>query len=217
MAPGLDDFAQLRVDVLDGVGRIDHLPHGGWEGQEPNHAVPGIAPCCADRGESLALRAVGKDIEFELGGLGIDGGIDGFDCGGQCLAILPARVIEAVADQVHDAGLLRGCREHRRQRFGHALEAVCDGDQDVAHILVFEVVKDLHPEFGAFNPQPQDVARAIGQYRHSQVEGLVAYDSIFAELDPQDVKENHWIHRLQRPGPLGGHFSHDCIDPAEPA
>lgn len=132
MAPGLDDLAQLRVDVLDGVGRVDHLAHDGREGEEWNHAIPGIAPCHADRGESLAPGAVGKGIELDLGCLGTESCIDWFDGGGQYRAILPARVIEAVADQVDqvdDAGLQRGRRKHRRQRLGHALQTVGDGDQ----------------------------------------------------------------------------------------
>lgn len=79
--------------------------------------IPSIAPCRADRGESLAPGAISKGVELDLGCLGTDSGID----------------------------------------------------------------------------------------------GLVAHYRILADLDPQGVKENHRIHRLQRPGLPGGHFGHDFI------
>ena len=45
--------------------------------------------------------------------------------------MLPARVVQAVPDQVHDAGLQRRGREDRPEGLGHAFEAIGDGDQDV--------------------------------------------------------------------------------------
>ena len=61
---------------------------------------------------------------------------------------------------------------HRRQRLGHALQAIGDRDQDVAHAAGLQVVEHLHPELGALgvlDPQAQDVARAVGQ--HAQAPG----------------------------------------------
>jgi len=55
---------------------------------------------------------------------------------GDQLAVLPARVGEAVADQVHDAGLDRGLGEHRPDRLKKAFEAVDHRDQDVLHAAV---------------------------------------------------------------------------------
>lgn len=45
---------------------------------------------------------------------------------------LPANIIETVADHVHDAGLNAGLGEHCVDRLGETLEAIDDGDEDVA-------------------------------------------------------------------------------------
>ena len=68
---------------------------------------------------------------------------------------------------MHDAGLQRGRRIDHRQCLGHALQAIGHRDQDVGHAAGLEVVEHLHPELGAFapfDPQPEDVARAVGQH-----------------------------------------------------
>lgn len=52
-----------------------------------------------------------------------------------------AAVLQAVADQVHDVGLQRRCREHRAQGLADALKAVGDGDQDVRHPARLQVVE----------------------------------------------------------------------------
>ena len=215
VAARLDDLAQLRVDALDGVGGVDHLAHRRREREERNHVVPGAAPGGRDGGEFLTPGAALEGIQLGLAPLRRSvRRVDRLDRRGQRLAILPARVVQAVADQVHDAGLQRGGREHRRQRLGHALQAIGDGDQDVVHAAGLQVVEHLHPELGALgvlDPQPQDVARAVGQHAQRQVDRLVAHHRVLADLHAQRVEEDHRVHRLQRPGLPGGDLGHDRV------
>lgn len=115
---------------------------------------------------------------------------------------------------MHDAGRQGGGRVHRCQRFRHAFEAVADGDEDVGHPTRLEVVEHLHPElgaFGIFDPQTQDVARAIGQHGQGQVDRLVAHQSVFAGHYAQRIEEHHRIHRLERSVLPSAHFGHDLI------
>ena len=137
----LDDLAQPAVKALDGVGRVDHPPHRRAEGKEGNDTVPGPAPGRHDGGELLSPGAGLQSIELGRCRLRTGGRVDRLQGRCQRLAVLPARVVQAVADQVHDAGLQRRGREHRRQRLGDALEAVGDGDQDVGHAACLEVVE----------------------------------------------------------------------------
>ena len=61
---------------------------------------------------------------------------------------------------------------HRGRRLGHALQAVGHGDQDVIDAAGLQVVEHLHPELGplgVLDPDPQDVARAVGQHAQRQV------------------------------------------------
>jgi hypothetical protein len=102
---------------------------------------------------------------------------------------------------VHDAGLQRDGREHRLQRFAHALQAIGDGNQDVLRATGFQVVEDFHPEFGAlcvFDPQPQNVTAAVRQDAQGQVHRLVAHHGVLADLHPQGVKEHHRVQPLER-------------------
>src|SRR5690606_27766789 len=104
----LDDLAQLRIDVLDGVGGVDHTAHGRREGKKRNHPVAGIAPCRADGREFLPPGTVCKGLKFGLSSFGADGGIDRSAGGRQWLTVLAASIVWASADQVNDAGLQRG-------------------------------------------------------------------------------------------------------------
>ena len=211
MAAGLDDLAQPGVDALDGVGGVDHLADRRREGKEGDHPIPGAAPSRRDGWEFLSPATLGKGIEFGQCGLGAGCRVDGLDRRRQRLAVFPTGVIQTVADQVHDAGLQRGRRKHRRQRLGHALQAIGDGDQDVGHAPGLQIVEDLHPElgaFGAFDPQPENVARAVRQDAQGQIDGLVAHHGVLANLDPQGVEEDHRIHRFERPPLPGRHLGH---------
>lgn len=75
--------------------------------------APGPAPGDHRRGELLAPMALLEGIEFGLCCFGIRGRVDRFD--GRCrrLAVLSLGVVQAVANQVHDARLQIGRWEHR--------------------------------------------------------------------------------------------------------
>lgn len=90
MLPGLDDLAQLRIDVFYGVGRINDPAHCGREREEGNHPIPGVTPGGGYHREFLPPGALLKGIEFGLGRLGTGRGIDRANGCGQRPAILPA-------------------------------------------------------------------------------------------------------------------------------
>ena len=174
---GHEVHKNIAQGLVDFIRRVDDLAHAGRERKEGNHTIPGVAPRGTDRREFLTPRTLSKHVEFGLSRFRAGGRVNRLDRSSQATTILPTGVVQAVADQVDDAGLQGGRREHRRQRFGQTLEAVGDGDQDVAHTTGLQIVEHLHPElgtFGALDPQPQDVAGAIGQDAQRQVDGLVA-------------------------------------------
>jgi len=77
-----------------------------------------------------------------------------------------------------------------------------------------EVVEHLHPElraFGVLDPDAQNIARTIGQNAQGQVDRLIANQAFFTNFDPQSIKENHRIHRLQWPLLPCANFFHDLI------
>ena len=109
-------------------------------------------------------------------------------CGGLFHA-RPSLVGQRVADQMHDAGLDRGLREHRGDRVGEAGEPVDHGDQDVADAAGLELVHHLESELGALglvDPQADHllfalaggVAREMGVVRCSLYFGM---DEQFAD------------------------------------
>ncbi len=83
-------------------------------------------------------------------GVGIDGPVNAFQRGRHGFAVFTGHEIEAVAQQVNDAGLHGRLREDRGDRLGKALQAVDHGDTD-QHVLdaaVFQLVHDAQPELG---------------------------------------------------------------------
>lgn len=87
------------------VGRVDDAPDLAREGQERHHVLPRPAPGQRDRRVLGAPRACGKRLEQQRGRFCVGRGIDRLERASQRLALLPARVLEACADQVHDARL----------------------------------------------------------------------------------------------------------------
>lgn len=138
---GLDDLAQLTVQAFNGVGGVDQLAYGRWESEERDHPIPGAAPGGHDVGKALTPRACFKLVKGMASIVGIDGRVDGLEGRGQRFAVFPARIVQAVADQVNNASLQGRGREHRAQGLRYALEAVRDGNQDVGHAAGLEVVE----------------------------------------------------------------------------
>ena len=63
--------------------------------------------------------------------VGVGGGVDRPQRGGDLLEVAVVDVAQRRADEVHDAGLHPGLGEGRLDRVGEALQAVDAGDQDV--------------------------------------------------------------------------------------
>src|ERR1019366_1127267 len=100
MTPGLDDLAQLGIHAFDRVGGVDHPPDLGREREEWDDLRPGPPPRGNHGRELPAPFAVRERIQSHRRGLGAGCRIDWAQRLGQHLAVLPAGVIEAVADQM---------------------------------------------------------------------------------------------------------------------
>lgn len=181
----LDDLAQLHVQALDGVGHVSHAPDVGREDEERRDVLPGPLPGRDDHWLLCPPRSVSERLQSLLGSLLAGGGIDWPQRGADGLTILPARVIQAVADQMHDAGLHRRARKGGADGLGQALQTIDHGDQDVLAPSGLEFIEDLEPELGSFgllDPQAQHVALAIGLHAQGQVNRLVADPAIVAAI-----------------------------------
>lgn len=162
MAWRLNDLAQLHVHALDGVGRGD---------------LPGPLPGRDDRSVLGPPGPIGERLKRRLGRLCAGGSADRAQRGGRGLAILPPRVIQPVADQIHDADLHRRAREGRADGVGQALQVVDHGNQDVLAPSGLAFIEDLEPELrplGLLDPQAQHVALAVGLHAQRQIHRLVA-------------------------------------------
>src|SRR5271166_3241563 len=202
MTTRLDDLAQPGIDALDPVGGVDHPPDRRRKCKERDHPVPRPPPGRDDGGEFLPPLPCLEGVERRQSRLGAGRGIDRTQRRGQRLAVLPTGKVEAVADQVHNAGLQRGRGEHRAQRLRHPFQAVGHRNQNVVDAADLEVIEHLHPElgpFGSLDPNPRNVARAVPLHAERQIHRLVAHHPVFADLHPQRVEEHHRIDRLQRP------------------
>ena len=132
MPSGADGAAQLGVQRLDRVRRINDAAHTFGEGEERDHLVPVPAPAEGYRGVPPTPMAGLEYLERRQARLGRFGAVDTPERLRDRLAILPRRKAHGVAEQMNDAGLDDGLREHRVDRLGEALEAVDDRDQDIA-------------------------------------------------------------------------------------
>ena len=119
-----------------------------------------------------------------------------------------------MADQVDDTGLNHSLGEGGVDRLGEALETIDDGEQDVLHAPVLELIHDPQPELGAFgllDPQTEDLLGAIGQNGEGEIHRLVANEPLVADLDPDGVEENDGVAGIQRPVLPFAHRLENCI------
>ena len=87
MAAVLGNLAQLVVQRLDTVGGVDDTPEHRREVQEGSEPLPGPLPGRHRLGvldPQIGLREVGQGLPS---GLLARGGVDGFDSGGDLLAV----------------------------------------------------------------------------------------------------------------------------------
>jgi hypothetical protein len=95
------------VYALDGIGRVNDPAYRRWKGKEGDDLVPGATPGGGDRRKLLPPGTVLEALQFGCRGLGAGRRVDRFDGRRQRLTFLPARIVQAVADQMHDTGLQR--------------------------------------------------------------------------------------------------------------
>jgi hypothetical protein len=118
----------LHVQAFDGVGGVNDLADLGRVRKKRDHLVPHPTPRRHDGRQLLAPRAGGKRLEPFGRQFGRFGAVDTLEFLGHRLALLPAAKGQRITDQVHDAGLHLGFREHRRDGFRKAFQAVNDRD-----------------------------------------------------------------------------------------
>src|SRR6185295_15536414 len=102
---------------------------------------------------------------------------------------------------MHDTGLDYGLREHGVDRFGKALQAIDNRDQNVANAAGFQLVHDAQPKLGALSlldPDAQYLLRAVRANAKRDVDGLVADKAFVADFDPDRVEEDQRIADIER-------------------
>jgi hypothetical protein len=93
-----------RFSAFDRVGGVDHFADIRRKGEERNDVLPCPPPGRPDR--RITLAPLGFEVlKPEQSGVGILGMIDSLDRRQDRLAIFPGHEGQAVADQMHDAGL----------------------------------------------------------------------------------------------------------------
>jgi hypothetical protein len=83
----LDDLAQLAVQGLDRICRVDHAADLRWIGEERGDLLPVLQPALADRGVAR-VPLLRERLELVAGVRGVDGGVDPAQVSGDGLAVL---------------------------------------------------------------------------------------------------------------------------------
>ena len=113
-----------------------------------------------------------EGLELGLRLVGVLSGVDRLQVAGDLLALPAGHVLQAVADQMHDAGLDGRLGEDRLDRLGEALQPVDAADQDVPDAALLQIGEDLHPELralGLLEPHPEHVAVAVERDAQGEV------------------------------------------------
>lgn len=215
VAGRLDDLEQSRIDALDRVGCLDYMPHARRGGKKRNHPSPALAP---ERREGWMSLAPGAALEFYErlpSGVCVDCGVNRPEYLGFEFAVLPARVLEALSDQVRDAGRQGHGRRCRSQVRWSALLAMGNCELDIPKPASVDVVDDRQPELtrlGAFDPDPRDVTRPMWENAEREINRLVADLHVLAGLHPQRIEEHRRVYRLELAALPGGNLGHHGID-----
>ena len=194
---GSDGLADAGVDRLDRVRGAHDASDLAVEAEERDELGPGVLPQPHDCRVLVAPRF--GELEESFLGLGEGRGlVHGLQGPGDGVPVLPGGVLEAVAHQVHDAGLHDRLPPHRVHRLGQPLEAVAHHHQDVVDAAVLELGEDLQPVLGAFPavscPQAEDVPVALRRDGKGDVDGSVG-DLAVSDLDVDRVDEHHRVDR----------------------
>ena len=154
-----------------------------------------------------------------LGGLGVDGAVDGLEVAGDGLAVLVGDVAHRASDLVDDAGLHPRLREDGLDRLGEPGQPVDAGHEDVGDAAVLQIVEDGQPELGALGllpPDPEHLALALDADADRQVARARAHRAVLADLDHQRVEVDDRVDGLQRSGAPSLDVGQDGVgDPAD--
>src|SRR5439155_4250319 len=96
VSSGFDRLADLAVQRLDRVGRVDNTTNVGWKGEERDDVLPCLAPGLADHRVTLAPFAL--ELSERVGGrVGVDRGVDRLQVLGDLAAVLVGDEAERLA------------------------------------------------------------------------------------------------------------------------
>lgn len=146
MATVLGDLAQLVVQRLDAVGRVDDAPEHRREVQEQDEPLPGrhrlgvLDPMSDSEKSVRACQAASW-----LGAVQI-----GLESGRDLPAVPVGDEPHRGTDQVDHTGLDRGLGPGRLDRLGKAGEPVAAHDQHVLDASVGQLSAHMCPEGGSF-------------------------------------------------------------------
>src|ERR1700722_9764122 len=188
-AAGFDAFADLAVEALDAVRRVDRSAQVCGQREGRGDVLPFRAPRRGDHGVLLAPSLV-EAIKGELGGFRVPRRIDRPEAGGDGFAVAVRDVAHPGTDLVNDARLDPGLREDSLDRLGEPFEAVDAADQDVFDAALVEIVEDGQPEFRALAlapPQAEDFAGALQRDADREVAGPVLDRAVLTDLHAQGV------------------------------
>ena len=203
----------MSRDLDTFIRGVDHPADLLGEGQERDYVLPGVQPRLGDDREPLAPLLV-ESLKHLLGGVSVHGRVDRLQIAGDLLALLAGHVLQAMAQEVNDAGLHGGLGEDRLDRLGEALEPVHAADQDVLDAALLELGEHLHPELGALGvlePHPEHVTLALDGDPQRQVAGLALHAAALADLQDHGVEEDHRVDVLQRPLGPGADVVHHGV------
>src|SRR5919199_4804517 len=93
------------------IGGVQNSSDLSGKSIKRDHLGPGAPPTLADGRVFAAPGALLEDTERGLAGFGVNRPVDVLERRRNRLSILPGDEIEAVAQQMDDAGLYRGLRE----------------------------------------------------------------------------------------------------------
>ena len=178
--------------------------------------LPGVQPRLGDDREPLAPLLV-EGLELGLGLVGVLGGVDRLQVAGDLLALAAGHVLQAVADQVHDACLHRGLGEDRLDRLGEPGQPVDAADQNVPYAAGLQIGEDLHPELGALRllePHAEHVALTVERDAEREVQRAALDRAALADLQHHAIEEHDRVDVLQRPLAPVAHVVHDRVGDA---
>ena len=157
------------------------------------------------------------------GVVGVGGGVDRPQRGGDLLAVAVGDVAHPGADLVHDARLHPGLGEDGRDRLREPVEAVDAADQHVTDAALVEIVEHGEPELRALAlapPDPEHLALALQRDADRQIAGAVSDGAVLADLHDERVEVDDRVDLIQRPRAprlhVGQHGVGDAADRVTP-